>query len=106
MRRYLYAWTPRHKFFEVKAPFTASGPAEVVRLIDNITPLIMGEEKDDNDNRRQIFQQKIHIAMDNYFSGDEILKFLGERGWKATMTCRHAEEIVCQKTLIGCISIT
>ena len=74
VRRYLYAWTPRHKFFEVKAPFTASGPAEVVRLIDNITPLIMGEEKDDNDNRRQIFQQKIHIAMDNYFSGDEILK--------------------------------
>ena len=28
--------------------------------------------------------------MDNYFSaGDEILKFLGERGWKATMTCRR-----------------
>jgi len=27
--------------------------------------------------------------MDNFFSGDEVLKFLGERGWKATMTCRR-----------------
>ena len=58
-------------------------------LIDNITPLVMGEEKDDNDSRRQLFEQKVHIAMDNYFSGDEILKYLGERGWKATMTCRR-----------------
>jgi hypothetical protein len=27
--------------------------------------------------------------MDNFFSGDERLIFLGEDGWKATMTCRH-----------------
>jgi hypothetical protein len=28
--------------------------------------------------------------MDNFFSGDEeILRFLGGGGWKATMTCRH-----------------
>jgi hypothetical protein len=26
--------------------------------------------------------------MDNFFSGDEVLRFLGEGGWKATMTCR------------------
>ena len=89
VRRYVYAWTPRQKFFEVKAPFTASGPAEVVHLIEIITPLVMGEEKGFNDSRRQIFEQKVHVAMDNYFSGDEILRYLGERGWKATMTCRR-----------------
>ncbi len=27
-RRYLYAWTPCHKFFEIKAPFTAMGAKE------------------------------------------------------------------------------
>ncbi len=27
--------------------------------------------------------------MDNYFSGDDILKYIVERGWKATMMCRH-----------------
>ncbi len=26
-RRYIYAWTPPHKFFEVVQPFTATGPA-------------------------------------------------------------------------------
>ena len=41
------------------------------------------------DKRRQIFDEKVHVTMDNFFSGDEILRYLGEDGWKATMTCRH-----------------
>ena len=28
-RRYLYAWMPRHKFFQREPPFTQEGPAEV-----------------------------------------------------------------------------
>ncbi len=58
----------------MKAPFTASGPAEVVRLIEIITPLVLGAEKGINNSRRQIFEQKVHVAMDNYFSSDEISK--------------------------------
>ncbi len=27
--------------------------------------------------------------MDNFFSGDEVLHYLGEGGWEGTMTCRH-----------------
>ncbi len=27
--------------------------------------------------------------MDNLFSGDEVLRYLGEGGWKGMMTCRH-----------------
>ncbi len=26
--------------------------------------------------------------MDNLFSGDEVVRYLGEGGWKGTMTCR------------------
>ncbi len=40
-RRYMYAWTPHHKFFEVVQPFTATGPAEMKHLVDNITPLVV-----------------------------------------------------------------
>jgi hypothetical protein len=88
-RRYLYAWTPHHNFFEIKPPFTAMGPAEVVRLMDIITPLVKGAPKEPNNKRRQIFEEHVHVAMDNFFSGDEVLRFLGEGQWKAPMTCRR-----------------
>ena len=45
--------------------------------------------------RRQIFDEKVHVTMVNFFSGDEILRYLGEDGWKATMTCR------CDRLLKG-----
>jgi hypothetical protein len=78
-------------FFRVpkNKDFTASGPAEVVRLINEVEPLMVGARKDDGDRRRQIFHEPVHITMDNYFSGDNIMKYLGERGYKATMTCRR-----------------
>jgi hypothetical protein len=80
----MYAWTPCHKFFEIKAPFTAIGPAEVVCMRD----IIKGAPKEPTDKRRPIFEEHVHVAMDNFFSGDEVLRFLGEGGLKATMTCR------------------
>jgi hypothetical protein len=88
-RRYLYAWTRPHKFFEIKAPFTAMGPAEVICLMDIIKPLINGAPKEPNDKRRQIFEEHVHVSMDNFFSGGKVLRFLVEGGWKATMTCRR-----------------
>ncbi len=51
-RTYIYAYTPRHKFFEVVHPFTATGPAEVKRLVDNITPLVVGATQDPTDKRK------------------------------------------------------
>jgi hypothetical protein len=50
--------------------------------------MVKGAAKDPSDTRRQIFDEHVCIGMDNLFSRDEILKFLGEGGWKATMTCR------------------
>ncbi len=88
-RQYIYAYTPHHKFFEVVQPFTASGPAKVKRLVGMIAPLIVGTTKDPTDNRKQIFSECVHIAMDNHFSVDDVLRYLGEGGWKGTMTCRR-----------------
>jgi hypothetical protein len=56
--------------------------------MDMITPLVVGTTKDPTDKRKQLFSKCIHIAMDNHFSGDDVLCYLGEGGWKGTMTCR------------------
>ena len=56
----------------------ATGPAEVKRLVDIITPLVVGATKDPTDNRKQLFSKCVHITMDNLFSGDEVLRcYLG-----------------------------
>jgi hypothetical protein len=88
-RRYIYAYTPHHKFIEAVQPFTATSPAEVKRLVDMITPLVVGTTKDPTDKRKQMFNEFMHIAMDNHFSGDDVLRYLREGGWKGTMTYRH-----------------
>ncbi len=60
-RQYIYAWTPHHKLFEVVQPFTATGPAEVKRLVDMITPLVVGAAKDPTDKRKQLFSECVHL---------------------------------------------
>jgi hypothetical protein len=86
-RRYIYAYTPCHKLFEVLQPFRAISPAEGKCLVDMITPLVVGATKDPTDKRKQI--ECVHIAMDTPFSGNDVLHYLGEGGWKGTMTCRR-----------------
>jgi hypothetical protein len=66
----------------------ATGPAEMKRLVDMITPLVVGTTKDPTDKTKQIFSESVHIATDNHFSGDDVLHYIGEGGWKETMTCR------------------
>ncbi len=87
--QYIYAYTPHHKFFDVVQPFTATSPAEVKPLVDMTTPLVVGATTDPTDKRKQIFSECMHIAMDNHFSGDDVLHYLVEGGWKGTMTCRR-----------------
>ncbi len=88
-RQYIYAYTPCHKLFKVVQPFTASGPAEMKHLVGMIAPLVVGTTKDPTDKRKQIFSECVHIAMDNHFIDDDVLRYLGEGVWKGTMTCRH-----------------
>ena len=88
-RRYVYAYMARHKFYKEEKGWTATGPVEVKRMVDLLSPLIKGNPKDANDTRRQIFEHPPHITLDNFFSGDQVIHYLGERGYKATMTCRR-----------------
>ena len=88
-RRYIYEWTPRHNLWPVEKPFTASGPAEVKRMVDMVLPLVKGEAQDPADKRLQILDEPPHIAFDNHFSGNLTLSLLGELGFKSTMTCRR-----------------
>lgn len=45
-----------------------------------------GEEKDEGDNRRQIFEEKMLLGLDNHFSGDCINQFIGSNGYKSVLT--------------------
>jgi hypothetical protein len=49
-------------------------------MIDVISPLVKGASKELTDKRKQIFDEPVHITMDNFFSGDDVLKFLGLAG--------------------------
>ncbi len=63
-RQYIYAYTPRHKFFEVVQPFTTTGPADMKHLMNMIAPLVVGTTKGPTDKRKQIFSEYVHIAME------------------------------------------
>ena len=78
-RRYIYAWTHRHSYFPKNKDFTATGQAEVIRLIEQIGPLMVGAPQEEGDTWRQNFNEPVHITIDNYFSGDNVMKYLGER---------------------------
>jgi hypothetical protein len=87
-RQYIYAWTPRHKFFEVVHPFTAIGSAEVKCLVDNITPLVVGATQDPTDKKSN-YSASVSILQWATFS--VVMRYcviLGGGGWKGTMTCR------------------
>ena len=79
-RQYIYQYTARHSFHKKEEPYTQQGPAEVKRILDDLAPLVQGNPKPATDKRRQIFTELPHITMDNHFSGDHIIKLIGERG--------------------------
>jgi hypothetical protein len=54
-----------------------------------IAPLVVGATKEPTDKRKQLFSECVHTTIDNLFSDDDVLHYLGEGGWKGTMTCRH-----------------
>ena len=46
-----------------------------------------GKLKDPTDKRRQIYDERPNLGMDNHFSGDATSKEVGENGWKCNVTC-------------------
>ena len=81
-----YWYQHRHAFTKRYGPgFTAEGPAEVRACIDALEKMvdnIPSEEK-------KIFRAPPHITFDNYFSGEEVCHYAGEKGFGLTMTCRR-----------------
>jgi hypothetical protein len=56
------------------------GPVEVKRVVELMNPLIKGKPQYPLDRRKQIFEEPPHITMDNFFSGDKVMNFLGQEG--------------------------
>jgi hypothetical protein len=81
------AYTHRHKLWEKPDGWGKEGLCEVHRIIEMLEPMILGEPN--QKNVRQIFPEKPHITCNNYFSGDEVMDYLGEKGFSATMTCQR-----------------
>lgn len=73
---------PRHKYWTRTATFTAEGPSEFKQILDLMEALIIGNDKPADDDRRQVFEEPPNFGMDNHFSGDMVVKELGERGFK------------------------
>ena len=49
--------------------------------------MVLGEPS--VDGVKKIFTAKPHQVWDNYFSGDQIMDWMGEQGYGVTMTCHH-----------------
>jgi hypothetical protein len=81
------AYTHRHKVWERPNGWGKEGPCEVRRIIEMLEPMVLGEKK--KEGWRQIFPEKPHMTCNNYFSGDEMMDYLGEKGFSATMTCQR-----------------
>ena len=84
----MVAYIARHKLWKREALFTAWGPVEFKYLINVINPLVKGEEKHPTDLRRQIFEEMPHLGMDNHFSGNATLAYVGNKGFKSTVACQ------------------
>jgi hypothetical protein len=79
-KRFIYDYTPRHSFFKRPPGFGHEGPAEVHRLLTQMKPMI-GEGK--------FYDERLHFTLDNHFSGDNVVEFIGAQGHGATMTTRR-----------------
>ena len=74
------AFTPRFG-----TGFSAEGPAEVRSCIDDLESLVVGRDG----TRKKIFEKPPHLTFDNYFSGEEICNYAGEKGFGLLMTNRR-----------------
>ena len=79
------AYYHRHKLHDKPDGWTATGMIEARRLCEKLLPMVKGSIG----NHNKIYDMKPHITMDNFFSGEKILEWIGQQGFGATMTCRR-----------------
>jgi hypothetical protein len=79
-----YAYLHRHKYHTGFAGWNVQGPLEIRLIMESIAPFVEGDG-----GNRVLWNRKPHSTWDNFFSGDQILDWLGHQGYGATMTCRR-----------------
>jgi hypothetical protein len=81
-----YFYRHRHKLTETWPPeFKAQGPCEVKAAIDHLDEMVVGKPGD----KKKIFPKEPHICLDNYFSGEKVLKYAGDKGFGLLVTTRR-----------------
>ena len=83
------AYYHRHKVHSKPEGWTASGMIEARRLLEKLEPMVDDDTKNSSTTIKKIYSSKPHVTMDNYFSGDRICEWIGQKGFGATMTCRR-----------------
>jgi hypothetical protein len=91
-RNRIRAYTHRHKVWKTKKlnpiGWNKEGPCELRRILEGLMPMVVGAQQ--KPNCRQIYQEKPYSMWDtNNFSGDDVMDFIGENGFSATMTCQR-----------------
>ena len=81
------AYLHRHKLHEKPQGWTRMGQVEVRLILEKLVPMVRSKPHMNGIN--QIFSRFPHTTWDNYFSGDKIMDWLGQRGFGAMMTCRR-----------------
>ena len=82
-----YWYQHRHKFTKRYGPgFNAEGPSEVRTCIDDLNAMVEGSE---GGMAKNIFSEHPHITFDNYFSGEPVFHYAGQKGFGLLMTTRR-----------------
>ena len=83
--------------------FRLQGPAEVHALCEDVLKLVKGVEVDSDKvvmhnlirgkeytvPRKKIYTACPHIIADNHFSGENVMEYIGKKGFGITTTCRR-----------------
>jgi hypothetical protein len=82
-----YTYVHRHKLHKGWPEWTKKrGPTEVRMILETLKKYVVGNEEG---GKFQLFESAPHSTWDNFFSGDEIMDWIGANGLAATMTCRR-----------------
>ena len=87
--KYPLAYVHRHSLQPRPPGFSAQGPSEMFHLFNILNPLVVGNEKDAKDRRRQIFPECPHAVVDNHFPEENVFSKYGGAGWGVTGTTRR-----------------
>jgi hypothetical protein len=111
-RRYPRAYIHRHKLQTTETRpdgFSYQGQAEVVEIVTQIDRLIDGTEPgytqcilpNTTDTykypTKKIYHSQPHVTADNHFSGDNVMTFIGTKGYRITVTCRQKQYLHREK---------